>query len=98
MVSIMVSTRTFTITAENGESDTIELPAGFTEVFAEGDESPPEVIADIAMLSATQQIHSVLHHGHGEVTDELEGIEQAMLDEFEKRFGQSFGEMTGHDH
>lgn len=89
---------TFTITADNGESDTIELPAGFTDVFAEGDESPPEVIGDIAMLSATQQIHSVLHHGHGDVSDELEAIEQEMLEQFEARFGQSFAEMTGHDH
>lgn len=89
---------TFTITAENGDADTIELPAGFTDVFAEADESPPEVIGDIAMLSATQQLHSVLHHGHGEAPEELEDIEQAMLDQFEKRFGQSFAEMTGHDH
>lgn len=94
----MGSITTFTITADNGESDTIELPAGFTDVFAEGDESPPEVIGDIAMLSATQQIHSVLHHGHGDVSDELEAIEQAMLEQFEARFGQSFAEMTGHDH
>lgn len=94
----MVSMTTYTITAETGETDTIDLPAGFTDVFAEDDEAPPEVIGDIAMLSATQQIHSVLHHGHGEVTAQLEEIEQAMLEQFEARFGQTFAEMTGHDH
>jgi len=50
------------------------------------------------MLGFAQQIHGAVHHGHGDTSDELEAVEEATLDRFEERFGQSFGEMTGHSH
>lgn len=88
----------FTITDENGETATIDLPAGFTDIFVENDESGPDVLADILLLGATQQVHSLVHHSQGETPHEIEHLEQELLSEFEAHFGQSFGDMTGHSH
>lgn len=88
----------FTITSETGESATIELPAGFTDIFAEDGENGPDVLADILLLGATQQVHSLVHHGQGETPEQIEQLEQELLAEFEAHFGESFGAMTGHSH
>jgi hypothetical protein len=50
------------------------------------------------MINAAQQIHAATAHGHGEPSEELETVEAQLMDLFEQRFGQTFGEMTGHDH
>jgi hypothetical protein len=90
-----------TVTVEltaGDESDEIEVPTTLIEVLSEGNESAPEVVGDIAMLGIAQQAHGVVHHGHGEVDEEIEAAESLAMDLFEQRFGRSFGEMTGHDH
>lgn len=89
-----------TVTLETDDhEDELTLPTALVEMFAENDdETPPETIGDIAMLGFAQQVHGAVHHGQGEPSEQLEAIEQATMDAFEDRFGQTFAEMTGHDH
>lgn len=91
-------TITFTIESSDGTTDTLTIPAGLIDLFADGDETPPEVFGDIAVLSFAQQIHAAIHHGEGDVSDELRTIEKATMDLFEERYGVSFAEATGHAH
>ena len=94
----MAETRPFTIEAPDGSTETIDLPEGFTDLFAEPDESPAAVLADIALLAAAQQVHGIVHHGGGGADEATVEIEASVLEEFESRFGQTFAEMTGHGH
>jgi hypothetical protein len=80
------------------EGDSIEVPTTLLDLLSEGDETPPEVVGDIAMLGIAQQAHGVVHHGQGGVDESVEAAESLAMDLFEERFGRSFGEMTGHDH
>lgn len=89
---------TFTIEGPDGASDTVTVPAGAIERLREPDEVPAAVLGDFAMLMATQQIHGMVHHSHGDPDPELSAVEEAILECFEDRFGRSFAEMTGHDH
>ncbi len=79
-------------------TDEIEVSTSLLSALREGDESDPTVVADIAMLGLAQQVHAAVHHGHGETNDELQTAESVTMDLFEDRFGQSYGEMTGHQH
>jgi hypothetical protein len=58
----------------------------------------PDVVGDLAMLGLAQQAHGAVHHGHGEASEELERAESTTMELFEERFGESYAEMTGHDH
>ena len=78
--------------------DELTLPAALVDVFGEGEESTAEVVGDLAMINATQQIHAATAHGEGEPSEELQAVESLLLSQFEERFGQTFGEMTGHQH
>ena len=90
---------TLTIRLETDDaSDELTVPTVFVEMLSEEGESAPDVVGDLAMLALAQQAHGVVHHSHGEVSDELSAAEQLAMDLFEERFGQSFGEMTGHSH
>ncbi len=90
-------TTTVTIEVE-GEQDEFSVPVALTEALSEGEETSADVVGNLALLGLAQQAHGIVHHSHGDVGEELEAAEQAMLDEFEQRFGQSFEEMTGHSH
>ncbi|QPV62629.1 hypothetical protein I7X12_18165 [Halosimplex litoreum] len=95
----MAESETVTLTLESDEdTDELEVPAALIEMLAEGDEAPPEVVGDIAMFGLAQRIHSATHHSEGEVSDEIAEAETLTLDLFEKRFGNSFAELTGHSH
>ena len=94
-----MASETVTVTLEtDGESDDLEVPLPIIEMLTEGDESVPSVVGDLAMLGIAQQAHGVVHHGHGEVSDELEAAEELTMDLFEERFGQTYAEVTGHGH
>lgn len=94
----MVETATYTIEGPDGERDEIELPTELVDLLSEEDHTRPEVVADMAVLSFAQQAHAVVHHGQGETDENLAAVEEAVLDEFEERFGVSFAEATGHTH
>ncbi|PSQ03177.1 hypothetical protein BRC92_07440 [Halobacteriales archaeon QS_4_69_31] len=89
---------TVTIESEDGVTDDLEVPTALLDMLAEGDETAPEVIGDIAMFGFAQRIHGAVAHSEGEVDDELEAVEELTLDLFEERFGRTFAELTGHDH
>lgn len=90
---------TVTVQLETDEaSDELTVPAPLIQLLREGNEETPEVVGDIAMLGFTQQAHGAVHHSHGEVDERIEEAEALAAELFEERFGQSFAEMTGHDH
>ncbi|AAG19615.1 MULTISPECIES: hypothetical protein [Halobacterium] len=90
---------TFTIEDAAGNANDVTLPTGLVELFAEAeDESDAQVVGDIALMAFAQRAHAVVHHSEGQVDDDLEAIEEATLDQFEQRFGQTYAEATGHQH
>ncbi|PSP82125.1 hypothetical protein BRC83_10470 [Halobacteriales archaeon QS_1_68_17] len=97
MTDIDAETTTVTLEAD-GETDDLELPTALIGMLAEGGESAPTVVGDIAMFGFAQRIHGAVHHSRDEPSDEIKAVEEATLALFEDRFGQSFAELTGHDH
>jgi outer membrane translocation and assembly module TamA len=92
-------TESVTVTIETADaSDEIDVPTALIDLLADGDESAATVVGDVAMLGIAQQAHGAVHHGQGEVDDEVAAAESRAMDRFEERFGRSFAEMTGHDH
>ncbi len=94
-----MSDETVTVTLQAGDSeDELTVPAGILDLLSEEDEDPLEVVGDLAMLGLAQQAHGIVHHSHGDVSEDIEKAEALTMELFEERFGQSFGEMTGHSH
>jgi hypothetical protein len=91
------ATVTVTLSADD-DADEIEVPRKLLDLLSEGEEPAPAVVADIAMLGLAQQAHGAVHHSHGETSEEVEAAESLTMDLFEERFGQTYGEMTGHSH
>lgn len=89
---------TLTLESEDGAVDELEVPTRLLDMLAEGEETAPEIVGDIAMFGFAQRIHGAVAHSEGEVDDELEAVEELTLDLFEERFGSSFAELTGHHH
>ncbi|MEF8853238.1 MAG: hypothetical protein V5A44_04210 [Haloarculaceae archaeon] len=89
---------TLTLESDDGATDELQVPVALLDMLAEGDETAPEVVGDIAMFGFAQRIHGAVAHGEGEPSDELQGVEEHTLELFEERFGRSFAELTGHDH
>lgn len=92
-----VETITFSIEAEDGDTETVTVPAGLVDMVAEGGQTPTETLGDVALLSFASRAHHVVHHGEG-TDEELEAQEARVMDLFEERFGVTFGEATGHQH
>jgi len=91
-------TVTLTLESDDGAVDELELPTELLDLLAEGDETAPEVVGDIAMFGFAQRIHSAVHHSEGEVDENVAETEELTLELFEERFGRSFEELTGHNH
>ncbi|QLH79169.1 hypothetical protein HZS55_18555 [Halosimplex rubrum] len=96
----MAESETVTLTIEAGDAtDELEVPTALVGMLAESDdESPPEVVGDIAMFGLAQRIHSAAHHSEGEPAEEIADTEELTLELFEERFGRTFAELTGHSH
>ena len=90
-------TVTLTVESEEG-SDEVTLPADLLDLLKEGDETPAEVVGDLAMMGCAQRIHATVHHSGGEVDPTIERLEELTMELFEERFGASYGELTGHSH
>jgi hypothetical protein len=88
---------TLTIESADG-TDEVTLSQGLLQMLAEGDETPAEVVGDLAMFGCAQRVHMTVHHSDGEVDPELKQIEATTMDLFEQRFGATYGEVTGHQH
>jgi hypothetical protein len=90
-------TVTLTVESEEG-SDELTLPAHLVDLLKEGEETPAEVVGDLAMMGCAQRIHATVHHSEGEVDPTIQQLEDLTMELFEERFGASYGEMTGHSH
>jgi len=90
---------TFTIEDADGNTDELTLPAELVELFSEeDDDSQAQVVGDISLMAFAQRAHMVVHHNEDTPSEELQAIEEATLDQFEERFGMTYGEATGHQH
>jgi hypothetical protein len=90
-------TVTLTVESEEG-SDEVTLPSELVDLLKEGEETPAEVVGDLAMMGCAQRIHATVHHSQGEVDPTIQRLEELTMELFEQRFGASYGEMTGHSH
>lgn len=91
-------TVTLQIEAEDGTTDELTVPAVLLDMLREDGDSDPEIVGDIAMLGLAQRVHAAVHHSQGQPGQEIQDAEEVTNELFEERFGQSFGEMTGHQH
>ncbi len=94
----MSETTTFTIEGDDGSSDRLSIPEQLLGMLRTGEESPAEIVGDLAMLTCAQQIHVVAHHTEGEMDEELAAVEARTMELFEERFGATYAEVTGHSH
>ncbi|MFC4448270.1 DUF7545 family protein [Halorussus aquaticus] len=99
MTDIDVETVTYTIESPDGDTEELTLPTGIVDALREDDsETAPEVLGDLTMLSFAQQAHALVHHAHEDPDEAVLANEEKTMELFEERFGQTFGEMTGHSH
>ena len=90
---------TTTVRIETDDSsDELEVPVQVLKLLSEEDDDPADVVGDLVMLGVAQQAHGIVHHAQGEVDDDLEAAEKRTMELFEERFGQSYAEVTGHNH
>lgn len=90
---------TYTVSIQAGDStDELEVPKAAIELLSEPGDGPADVVGDLTLLSIAQQLHGAVHHAQGEPDEALEAAEADVMEHFEERFGQTYGEMTGHQH
>lgn len=80
------------------DSDVVTVPESALEALAEDEDTPAQVAGDLVMLGLAQQLHTAVHHGGGDLDEQIEEAEAELMDDFEERFGVTYGEMTGHSH
>lgn len=81
----------------DGEAE-VTLPSALLEMLAEAEQNAADVVGDLALFGCAQRIHATVHHGEGEVDDEMAAVEETTMELFEERFGVTYGEATGHQH
>jgi len=79
-------------------SDELEVPVAVAEMLSEEGDDVTTVVGDLVMLGLAQQAHGIVHHTEGEVGEDLAAAEALTMELFEERFGQSYAEVTGHNH
>ncbi|QLG27517.1 hypothetical protein HUG10_08110 [Halorarum halophilum] len=94
----MVDTETYTVEGPDGDSDTVDLPAGLVDMMAEQGEEPSHVISDVVLQAFAQQAHAIAHHSQGETPADVEEINAKAEELFEERFGRSLQDAMGHSH
>ena len=94
----MGDTETYTVEGPNGDSDTVDLPAGLVDMMAEQGEEPSHVVSDVILQAFAQQAHAIAHHAQGETPADVEEINATAEELFEERFGQSLQDAIGHSH
>lgn len=91
--------QTVTVTIETEEAnDELTVPTELVDILGEEGDGAADVVGDLALLGLAQQSHGIVHHSPEDVTEELEAAEELTMELFEERFGQTYAEMTGHDH
>jgi len=94
-----VETVTYTIESPDGDSEDLTLPRGVVDLLREEEsETDTSVLGDLTMLSFAQQAHALVHHAAEDPDQHVQDLEERTMELFEERFGQTFGEMTGHSH
>lgn len=91
-------TVTFQIDATDGTADDIDVPTTIIDRLSDGDEPAAAVAADVTLMAFAGRAHALVHHSEGGADPELEAAEEAILDDFEARFGVTYAEATGHSH
>lgn len=94
----MVDTETYTVEGPDGDSDTVDLPAGLVDMMAEQGEEPSHVVSDVVLQAFAQQAHAIAHHSQGETPADVEEINAKAEELFEERFGRSLQDAMGHSH
>ena len=94
----MGETETYTVTAPDGNEDTVELPAGLVDTMTEQGENPTHVITDIVLQAMAQQAHAMVHHSEGEPPADIVEMNDTAEELFEERFGMPLSEALGHQH
>jgi hypothetical protein len=94
----MVATEAYTIEDPDGNTETVDIPAGLVDTLAEQGEDSTTVVTDIVVQSLAQHAHSMVHHSEGEPPADLVEINEAVEDLFEDRFGMSLQDAMGHSH
>lgn len=94
----MVETETYTVEGPDGDSDTVDLPAGLVDMMTEQGEEPSHVISDVILQAFAQQAHAIAHHSQGKTPADVEEINEKAEELFEERFGQSLQDAMGHSH
>lgn len=94
----MVDTEIYTVTAPDGDEDSVELPEGLVDMLSEAGEEPSRVVTDVVAQMMAQQAHMLAHHDSGETSADIKAINETAEELFEERFGTTLAEALGHDH
>ncbi len=88
----------FDVEAADGSADAFAVPTALLDRLSEGDEPAARIVADVAVMAFAGRAHALVHHADDQPDAALESAEQAMLEDFEERFGVTYAEATGHAH
>lgn len=89
---------TFEIAGDDGSEDTVTIPRAMIELLTEDDEPAAQVVGDLALFGCAERIHAAVHHAQSGPDEHIAEVEAATMEHFERRFGASYGELTGHAH